>query len=122
DGQTPSDERKARVTKFQNDSELKVFLISLKAGGVGLNLTAADYVFILDPWWNPAAESQAIDRTHRIGQKNSVIAYRLIAKDTVEEKIVELQSAKRDLAAAILSADANLIKGLTAGDVEILLS
>ncbi|MGZ3670816.1 MAG: DEAD/DEAH box helicase [Bdellovibrionota bacterium] len=122
DGSVSSDDRRDRVTAFQNDPSLKVFLVSLKAGGVGLNLTAADYVFILDPWWNPAAESQAIDRTHRIGQKNSVIAYRLIAKDTVEEKIVELQSAKRDLAAAILSADANLIKGLTAGDVEILLS
>lgn len=122
DGQTSADDRRARVTEFQNDPALKVFLVSLKAGGVGLNLTAADYVFILDPWWNPAAESQAIDRTHRIGQKNNVIAYRLIAKDTVEEKIVELQRAKRDLADAILSADASLIKGLTAGDVEILLS
>jgi len=122
DGKVSADDRRKRVTEFQNDPSLKVFLISLKAGGVGLNLTAADYVFILDPWWNPAAESQAIDRTHRIGQKNTVIAYRLIAKDTVEEKIIELQSAKRDLAAAILSADENLIKGLTAGDVEILLS
>jgi SNF2 family DNA or RNA helicase len=110
------------VTEFQSDPNLKVFLVSLKAGGVGLNLTAADYVFILDPWWNPAAESQAIDRTHRIGQKNNVIAYRLIAKDTVEEKILELQRAKKDLADAILSADSSLIKGLTAGDVEILLS
>jgi SNF2 family DNA or RNA helicase len=122
DGKVSADDRRERVTRFQSDASLKVFLVSLKAGGVGLNLTAADYVFILDPWWNPAAESQAIDRTHRIGQKNSVIAYRLIAKDTVEEKIVELQQAKRDLAAAILSADENLIKGLTAGDVEMLLS
>jgi superfamily II DNA or RNA helicase len=122
DGQTEAEERRKRVSNFQTDDSLKVFLISLKAGGVGLNLTAADYVFILDPWWNPAAESQAIDRTHRIGQKNSVIAYRLIAKDTVEEKIVELQQAKKDLAAAILSADENLIKGLSAQDVEILLS
>jgi superfamily II DNA or RNA helicase len=122
DGQVSSDERRKRVTEFQSDPNLKVFLVSLKAGGVGLNLTAADYVFILDPWWNPAAESQAIDRTHRIGQKNNVIAYRLIAKDTVEEKILELQRAKKDLADAILSADSSLIKGLTAGDVEILLS
>lgn len=122
DGKVSSEDRKERVTKFQSDPELKVFLISLKAGGVGLNLTAADYVFILDPWWNPAAESQAIDRTHRIGQKNSVIAYRLIAKDTVEEKIVELQQAKRELAAAIFSADATMLKGLTASDVEMLLS
>lgn len=76
----------------------------------------------LDPWWNPAAESQAIDRAHRIGQKNSVIAYRLIAQDTVEEKIVKLQEAKRELAAAIFSADASMLKGLTASDVEMLLS
>ena len=122
DGTVSSDERKARVTQFQNDPSQKVFLISLKAGGVGLNLTAADYVFILDPWWNPAAESQAIDRAHRIGQKNSVIAYRLIAQDTVEEKIVKLQEAKRELAAAIFSADASMLKGLTASDVEMLLS
>lgn len=122
DGQVSSDERQARVKEFQSDPNLKVFLISLKAGGVGLNLTAADYVFILDPWWNPAAESQAIDRTHRIGQKNSVIAYRLIAKDTVEEKILTLQQSKRDLAAAIFSADEKMLKNLTADDVEILLS
>ena len=122
DGSVSSDERKKRVTAFQNDPSIKVFLVSLKAGGTGLNLTAADYVFILDPWWNPAAESQAIDRTHRIGQKNSVIAYRLIAKDTVEEKIVELQAAKKELAAAIFSADTSMLKGLTSSDVEMLLS
>jgi SNF2 family DNA or RNA helicase len=122
DGKTSAEDRRTRVTNFQSDPAIKVFLISLKAGGVGLNLTAADYVFILDPWWNPAAESQAIDRTHRIGQKNSVIAYRLIAKDTVEEKILELQQAKRDLAAAIFSGDSTMLKGLTASDVEILLS
>lgn len=123
DGSVSADERKKRVNEFQSEgSQKKVFLISLKAGGTGLNLTAADYVFILDPWWNPAAESQAIDRTHRIGQKNTVIAYRLIAKDTVEEKIVELQAAKKELAAAIFSADASMLKGLTSSDVEMLLS
>ena len=99
-----------------------MFLISLKAGGHGLNLTAADYVFILDPWWNPAVEAQAIDRTHRIGQTRRVFAYRLIARDTVEEKIVELQKTKRDLAEAIISADTNILRTLTAADLEVLLS
>jgi SNF2 family DNA or RNA helicase len=99
-----------------------VFLISLKAGGLGLNLTAADYVFILDPWWNPAVEAQAIDRAHRIGQTRQVFAYRLICRDTVEEKILNLQSQKKDLADAILQADNNLIKDLTAEDLELLLS
>jgi len=122
DGQTSSEDRRVRVTQFQEDPALKVFLVSLKAGGVGLNLTAADYVFILDPWWNPAAESQAIDRTHRIGQKNKVIAYRLIAKDTVEEKIAELQQSKRALANAIITADTSLLRKMTAQDVEVLLS
>ena len=99
-----------------------MFLISLKAGGLGLNLTAAEYVFLLDPWWNPAVEAQAIDRAHRIGQARHVFAYRLIAKDTVEEKVAELQQSKRDLADAILSADAGLIRDLKAEDVEWLLS
>ena len=89
-------DRQARVEKFQNDNNCKLFLISLKAGGLGLNLTAADYVFLLDPWWNPAVEAQAIDRTHRIGQTRQVFAYRLIARDTVEEKVLELQKSKRD--------------------------
>ncbi|MGK5088310.1 DEAD/DEAH box helicase [Bdellovibrionota bacterium FG-2] len=122
DGQTSSEERRQRVTQFQEDPALKVFLVSLKAGGVGLNLTAANYVFILDPWWNPAAETQAIDRTHRIGQKNKVIAYRLIAKDTVEEKILELQQSKRALADAIITADTSLLRKMTAQDLEVLLS
>jgi SNF2 family DNA or RNA helicase len=122
DGQTSTQERKSRVEQFQTDPSLNVFLISLKAGGVGLNLTAADYVFILDPWWNPATESQAIDRSHRIGQKNKVIAYRLIAKNTVEEKILALQGSKRSLADAIITADASLIRKLTVQDIEVLLS
>ena len=122
DGKTGASDRRERVNQFQNDPKLKVFLISLKAGGTGLNLTAADYVFILDPWWNPAAESQAIDRTHRIGQKNKVIAYRLIAKNTVEEKILELQHSKRNLANAIITADASLLRKMTAEDIEVLLS
>lgn len=122
DGQTPHLKRRDMVHRFQTESKSHVFLISLKAGGVGLNLTAADYVFILDPWWNPAVESQAIDRSHRIGQKNKVIAYKLIAKNTVEEKIIELQKQKREVADAIISADASLLKKLTAKDVEMLLS
>jgi len=95
DGQTRN--RKEVVEQFQEDPDLQVFLISLKAGGVGLNLTAAEYVFILDPWWNPAVEAQAIDRTHRIGQTKPVFAYRMICEDTVEQRIIELQARKRKL-------------------------
>jgi superfamily II DNA or RNA helicase len=120
DGQTR--DRKAKVERFQNDADCRLFLISLKAGGQGLNLTAADYVFILDPWWNPAVEAQAVDRAHRIGQTNPVFAYRLIAKDTVEEKILQLQGEKRQLAEAIVSADENLLRTLTADDLQMLLS
>jgi SNF2 family DNA or RNA helicase len=97
-------------------------LISLKAGGLGLNLTAAQYVFLLDPWWNPAVEAQAIDRAHRIGQTNRVFAYRLIARDTVEEKVLQLQHTKRDLADAIVNADNSVIRNLGREDLELLLS
>ena len=100
----------------------RLFLISLKAGGLGLNLTAAEYVFLLDPWWNPAVEAQAIDRAHRIGQSRHVFAYRLIARDTVEERVVELQQRKRHLADAILTADNSLIRDLKREDLELLLS
>lgn len=120
DGQTR--DRQARVERFQTAADVPLFLISLKAGGVGLNLTAADYVFLLDPWWNPAVEAQAIDRTHRIGQERRVFAYRLIARDTVEEKVLELQNRKRDLAAAIINADNSLIRDLKVEDLEVLLS
>ncbi len=115
-------DRQARVERFQNDADCRLFLISLKAGGLGLNLTAAEYVFLLDPWWNPAVEAQAVDRTHRIGQTRQVFAYRLIARDTVEEKVIELQKTKRDLAAAIISADNSLIRNLHREDLELLLS
>src|SRR5207237_5944600 len=101
-------DRQAPVQRFQEAKECPLFLISLKAGGQGLNLTAAEYVFLLDPWWNPAVEAQAIDRAHRIGQSKRVFAYRLIARDTVEEKVLSLQETKRDLADAIISADNNL--------------
>ena len=99
-----------------------MFLISLKAGGHGLNLTAADYVYILDPWWNPAVEMQAIDRTHRIGQTRRVFAYRIIARDTVEEKVLALQDSKRELADAIITANDSLIRKLTAEDLQVILS
>jgi hypothetical protein len=115
-------DRQARVDAFQNNPEIPLFLISLKAGGLGLNLTAAEYVFLLDPWWNPAVEAQAVDRTHRIGQTRPVFAYRLIAKDTVEEKVLELQKSKRELADAILGEDNSLIRDLKREDLEMLLS
>ncbi|NLF72194.1 MAG: helicase SNF2 [Candidatus Anammoximicrobium sp.] len=120
DGQTR--DRKQRVQRFQQDRQCPLFLISLKAGGQGLNLTAADYVYILDPWWNPAVEAQAVDRAHRIGQNRHVFAYRLICRDTVEEKIIELQREKRELADAIVSADNSVIGSLTAEDLQLLLS
>lgn len=120
DGRTR--DRASRVEQFQNDDSCRLFLISLKAGGVGLNLTAADYVFILDPWWNPAAEAQAVDRAHRIGQTRSVFAYRLIARDTVEERVLELQQRKRELAEAIITADNSVIRSLQKEDLELLLS
>ncbi|QDT03727.1 ATP-dependent helicase HepA [Rubripirellula lacrimiformis] len=110
------------VQRFQDDDDCKLFLISLKAGGNGLNLTAADYVFILDPWWNPAVEAQAIDRAHRMGQTKPVMAYRMICTGTVEDKIMELQKSKRDLADAIISQDKSLISGLTADDLQALLA
>jgi len=115
-------DRQACVTRFQSDAACPLFLISLKAGGLGLNLTAAGYVFLLDPWWNPAVEAQAVDRAHRIGQTKHVFAYRLIARDTVEEKVLELQKTKRDLAAAIIGEDNSLIRDLKREDLELLLS
>ncbi|MFO7871435.1 MAG: SNF2-related protein [Kiritimatiellia bacterium] len=114
--------RAERVERFQTDTACPVFLISLKAGGLGLNLTSADYVIVLDPWWNPAVEAQAIDRTHRIGQTQKVFAYRLVAKDTVEERILDLQQKKRKLADSIIKADSSLIRNLTREDLELLLS
>ena len=120
DGKTR--DRQARVERFQNDPACKLFLISLKAGGLGLNLTAAEYVFLLDPWWNPAVEAQAIDRAHRIGQTRHVFAYRLISKDTVEEKVLQLQQSKKDLADAIITADKSLIRTIGREDLEMLLS
>jgi SNF2 family DNA or RNA helicase len=118
DGKTRK--RGERVKKFQDDAHCQVFLISLKAGGHGLNLTAADYVYILDPWWNPAVEAQAIDRAHRMGQQRAVSAYRVIARGTVEEKIVRLQQSKRELADAIIRADRGLLGNLSLDDIQVL--
>jgi SNF2 family DNA or RNA helicase len=115
-------DRQSHVERFQNDPECRLFLISLKAGGLGLNLTAAEYVFLLDPWWNPAVEAQAVDRAHRIGQTRQVFAYRLIARDTVEEKVLELQQTKRNLADAILGAENSIMRNLRREDLELLLS
>lgn len=120
DGQTRN--RKQIVEQFQNDDSVPVFLISLKAGGFGLNLTAAEYVFILDPWWNPAVEAQAIDRVHRIGQTRPVFAYRLVCSNTVEQRILSLQARKRELAEAIVDGQQTSLKDLTREDIEQLLS
>lgn len=115
-------DRQAQVENFQENDDIKVFLISLKAGGLGLNLTAADYVFILDPWWNPAIEAQAVDRAHRIGQERTVFTYKFIAKNTVEEKILSLQQSKRQLAEDLISSEEGFIKSLSRDDVIQLLS
>jgi SNF2 family DNA or RNA helicase len=109
------------VRQFQEDKNTRVFLISIKAGGVGLNLTEADYVFILDPWWNPAVEQQAIDRTHRIGQTKNVFIYKFITKDTVEEKILALQQRKLSLSRALITTEDSFIKSLTADDIKEIL-
>lgn len=110
------------VAEFQENTELKVFLISIKAGGVGLNLTQADYVFILDPWWNPAVEQQAIDRTHRIGQEKKVFIYKFIAKDTVEEKILALQNRKKRLASSLITTEESFFKSLSKEDIREILN
>jgi len=110
------------VSEFQQNEDIKLFLISLKAGGVGLNLTEADYVFLLDPWWNPAVEQQAIDRAHRIGQKKSVFIYKFITKDTVEEKILALQNRKRLVADSLITTEESFVKSLTAVDIQEILN
>ena len=122
DGSTPAHEREKAINRFQDDDNCRAFLISLKAGGVGLNLTAADYVYIVDPWWNPAVEQQAIDRTHRIGQTKNIFAYRMICKDTIEDKILQLQEKKRSLARDLIADDNTFVKSLSREDVEYLFS
>jgi SNF2 family DNA or RNA helicase len=118
DGRTR--DRARRIAEF-TDGDAPAFLISLKAGGFGLNLTAADYVFVMDPWWNPATEEQAIDRAHRIGQDKPVMVYRLVATDTIEEKVVALQQRKRDLFARVIDGGAAAGSLLTAEDIRELL-
>ncbi len=120
DGETK--DRQARIDRFQNDPSINFFLLSLKAGGVGLNLTAADHVIHMDPWWNPAVERQASDRTHRIGQDKPVFIQKMIAKDTVEEKILILQENKKALSDQIVSVEKNFIKNLSFDDINILFS
>ena len=122
DGSTSAPDREKAIQRFQNEDNCRVFLISLKAGGVGLNLTAADYVYIVDPWWNPAVEQQAIDRTHRIGQTKNIFAYRMICKDTIEDKILQLQEKKRVLAKELIADDEGFVKSLSKEDVEYLFS
>ena len=116
DGQTKN--RQDKVDEFQSNEKIPFFLISLKAGGVGLNLTAADYVIHLDPWWNPAVEMQASDRAHRIGQTKPVFVYKIIARDTVEEKILQLQEKKRALVKNIIATETSFFKSLTQDDVK----
>jgi SNF2 family DNA or RNA helicase len=110
------------VEEFKSATDIQIFLISIKAGGVGLNLTEADYVFILDPWWNPAVEQQAIDRTHRIGQTKNVFIYKFITKDTVEEKILALQNKKMRVAKSLITTEESFIKSLSEGDIREILS
>ncbi|MEA2099722.1 MAG: DEAD/DEAH box helicase, partial [Campylobacterota bacterium] len=113
--------RQELVDKFQTDKDIKLFLMTLKVGGVGLNLTEADYVFIFDPWWNASAENQAVDRCHRMGQKNKVFSYKMITKGTIEEKILELQSQKKDMTDMIISGEDGGLKQLSGADLDYIL-
>ena len=121
DGTVSAKGRMEAVDRFQTSDGAALFLISLKAGGVGLNLTAADYVIHLDPWWNPAIESQATDRVHRMGQKNKVIVYKFITSGTIEEKIQTLQDSKRELLEKIIDIDSAAEKSLNFDDIKSLL-
>ncbi len=115
-------DRQKAVENFNNNPKVSVFLISLKAGGTGLNLTGADYVIHYDPWWNPAVEDQATDRAYRIGQTKKVFVYRIITKNTVEEKIQKLKTKKRDLVDSVISVDRNITKSLTMDDIKDIFS
>lgn len=121
-GSTSKEKRAQYVREFQEAPNACVFLISLKAGGTGLNLTAADYVFIVDPWWNPAAEAQARDRTHRIGQQQSVFSYKFISKDTIEEKITQLQQKKRGFSKDLIITENNILSNLDISELQTLLA
>jgi len=123
DGSTPPRQRAALVADFQSEGNTtNVFLISLMAGNTGLTLTAADYVFLFDPWWNNAVQQQAIDRTHRIGQTKNVFAYKMICNDTIEEKIIQLQQNKKELSDNLIGDNEGFVKQLTKEDVEFLFS
>ncbi|HYC83633.1 MAG TPA: C-terminal helicase domain-containing protein, partial [Chryseosolibacter sp.] len=115
-------DRKEQVERFNRDPSIRIFLISIKAGGLGLNLTEADYVFILDPWWNPAVEAQAVDRAHRIGQKKKVFTYKFITRNTVEEKILTLQQKKLKLTHELITTEESFMKQLTREDIEQMLA
>ena len=121
DGDTAVEDRQKMVAAFQeDDSTERVFLMSLKTGNAGINLTAADYVFLVDPWWNTAIQQQAIDRTHRIGQTKNVFAYKMICKNTIEEKIIEIQKRKQFTSDALISEEENFVKNLTQEDITYL--
>ncbi len=119
-GKVSEKDRKSIIDRFQNDPDTRVFLISLRAGGIGLNLTGADYVFMLDPWWNPAVEAQAINRAHRIGQNKKVFVYKFITRATVEEKIMALQKQKTELTDMFINQN-NPLKSLNINELVSLL-
>jgi non-specific serine/threonine protein kinase len=112
DGSVNIKTREKMIKAFQEENNRRVFLLSLKAGGVALNLTAADYVIIFDPWWNPAVETQAIDRTHRIGQTKKVLAYRMVVENSIEEKMLQLQGKKKALVENLIASEAKTFKNL----------
>jgi len=117
DGSVSAEKRKEQINNFQSNEDIKLFLLSLKAGGVGINLTAAGYSILFDPWWNPAVEAQAVDRIHRIGQTKKVIVYKMITKGTVEEKILELQEKKKELVKNLVANESSFYKSLTKKDI-----
>src|SRR5699024_981653 len=120
-GKTSSKKRMELVEEYQREeSPIQVFLLSLMAGNSGINLTNANYVFLVEPWWNKAVQQQAIDRVHRIGQHQKVFAYNMICKNTIEEKIVTLQNKKQTLSDELISDDANFVKNLTKDDIAFL--
>ena len=119
DGKTK--DRQNRIENFNNNNNIKVFLISLKTGGFGLNLTAADTVILTDPWWNPMGEDQAVDRAHRIGQTKKVLVYKMITKGTIEEKILSLQQTKRDIFENVIDGGQSVLQTLTSEQLRELL-
>ncbi len=117
DGSISVRNRKEAINTFQENKDVNLFLLSLRAGGVGINLTAADYVILFDPWWNPAVETQAADRAHRIGQTRKVIVYKMIVKDTIEEKMLELQERKKNLVKELITTESSFFKAISKRDI-----